>query len=177
MGPAATQIALRGDHRSTGVKRKRELVTQSSRVCDGKDQANGNVILLQRDRELSEFVAVLTELDVPTMDCLSDLPTGEEIEGARLVIATAERLLNSGPPHLSRWPRTLAVIQNPSKTLSTHLSRLGVTMILHRPVHPRALRLLLLHELYRGPEKRERGRTLIGQSVRVGPGLWGPRAC
>ncbi len=175
LGPAPTQIALRGHHRSTGVKRKRELVTQSSHLRDGKDQADGKVILLQRDREFSEFVAVLTELDVPAMDCLSGLPTQEEIKGARLVIATAERLLDSGPPHLSQWPRTLAVIQNPSKTLSTHLSRIGVTMILHRPVHPRALRLLLLHELYRGPEKRERGRTLIGQSVRVGSGLFGTK--
>jgi len=151
-------------------------VTQSSHVRDGKKQADSKVILLQRDRELSEFVAVLTELDVPTVNCLSDLPNREEIQAAQLVIATAERLLDSGPPHLSQWPRTLAVIQNPSKTLSTHLSRIGVTMILHRPIHPRALRLLLLHELYRGPEKRERGRTLIGQSVRVGSGLFGTKA-
>ena len=154
---------------------KRDVVSQSSIIDEDDFQTPSKAILLQRDCELAEFLAVLTELEVQVVNCLSGLPARNELPTARLVIASAERLLESGPPHLSNWPRTFAVIQNPSRTLSAHLVRIGVTMILRRPIHPRTLRLLLLHEFYRGPEKRGGGRTLLGQPVRIGSRLFGSK--
>ena len=106
------------------MKRKRDLVSQSSTIDAEELRAHSRAILLQRDRELSDFAALLTELEVPTLNCVSGLPAREEIATARLVIASAERLLESGPPHLSNWPRTFAVVQNPSRTLSAHLVRI-----------------------------------------------------
>lgn len=58
----------------------------------------------------------------------------------------------------------------------THLSRIGVAMVIRRPIHPRALRLLLLHEIYRGPERRGRKRILIGHPIRIKTGLFRPHA-
>lgn len=134
--------------------------------------APGKVALLQRGQELLEFTQLLDELGIPYESFAEDLPRIEDLQEVRLILASTERLLESGPPHLSNWPRTIAVIQDPSKTLSAHLGRIGVSMILCRPIHPQAMRLILLHEVYRGPEKRVRGRTLIGQPVRLRAGLF-----
>jgi len=49
-------------------------------------------------------------------------------------------------------------------------------MVIRRPIHPRTLRLVLLHEIYQGPERRRRKRTLIGHPIRVGAGLFKQRA-
>lgn len=132
----------------------------------------GRVGLLQRGSELAEFESVLEGLGIPFDRFGSELPRIEDLQDTRVILASTERLLESGPPHLSNWPRTIAIIQDPSKTLSAHLGRIGVSMILCRPIHPHALRLLLLHEVYRGPEKRVRGRTLIGQPIRLKAGLF-----
>ena len=80
--------------------------------------------------------------------------------------------INISAPAIRRWPRTLAVVDDGSKTLAAHLNRIGVAMVIRRPIHPRALRLLLLHELYRGPERRTKKRVLIGHPIRVGVGLF-----
>jgi len=129
-------------------------------------------VLFQRDGELSEFVDLLSELAVPVDEYTSDLPDSEALEAARIAIISGEKLLESGTPDLSLWPRTIAVVDNSSRTLVTHLNRIGVAMVIRRPIHPRALRLLLLHEIYRGPERRGRGRVLIGHPIRIGSGFF-----
>jgi hypothetical protein len=48
--------------------------------------------------------------------------------------------------------------------------RAGVDLVVRRPVHPTALRLLLLHSLYRGPERRVR-RVAVGAPVRFRAGF------
>jgi hypothetical protein len=111
-------------------------------------------------------------MGLPTERCVTGLPDEDQLDGVVLVVATAQRLLESSPPHLSCWPTTIVVVQDTSKTLSAHLHRIGVSMILRQPVHPHALRLLLLHSIYRGPERRTRKRTPIGHPVRVGSGLF-----
>ena len=56
------------------------------------------------------------------------------------------------------------------------LSPVGASLVIRCPIHPRTLRLVLLHKVYRGPERRRRKRTLIGHPVRVGTGLFKQRA-
>jgi hypothetical protein len=51
-----------------------------------------------------------------------------------------------------------------------------VSLVIRRTIHPRALRLVLLHEIYRGPERRQRKRILIGHPVRVRAGLFASKA-
>jgi hypothetical protein len=146
---------------------KRDFVSQST-----PDQAEDRVVLFQRNGELSEFADLLSDLAVSVEDCHGALPDPLALEGARLVVISGRRLLESGAPNLSLWPRTIAVIDDSSRTLVTHLSRAGVAMVIRRPIHPRTLRLLLLHEVYRGPERRKLKRILIGHPIRVGSGLF-----
>lgn len=145
---------------------------ESSNPSSRSSGAANKVILLARDRELSAFGEILDELGLPIERCVTGLPDEDQLEGVVLVVATAQRLLESSPPHLSCWPPTIVVVQDSSKTLSAHLHRIGVSIILCQPVHPQALRLLLLHSIYRGPERRTRKRTPIGRPVRVGSGLF-----
>jgi len=146
-------------------------VTESS-----QEQVNNRAALIQRGDELSEFAELLNELAVP-IDLLGGaLPTADDLADTSIVVVPGSRLIETGTPNLAFWPRTIAVIDDSSKTLVAHLNRLGVAMVIRRPLHPRTLRLLLLHELYRGPERRNRKRTLIGHPIRVGSGLFPQRA-
>jgi hypothetical protein len=102
-------------------------------------------ILIERDGELNEIAALLDSLAVPGERWTGPLPGPESFEGARLVIVAAPRLRASGTPNLQGWPRTIAVAQDSSRTLAAHLGRLGVSLVMRPPIHPRTLRLLLLH--------------------------------
>ena len=138
--------------------------------------ANDHVLLFQGGGEFAEFADVLSDLEVPTDTFTGNFPRPSDLEDACLVIAPGSRLLQTGTPDLRCWPRTFAVIDDASKTLVSQLNRIGVAMVIRRPVHPRALRLLLLHEIYRGPERRDRKRVLIGHPIRIGTGLFKTRA-
>jgi len=141
------------------------------------EQVNSRAVVIQRAGELSEFVQVLEALAVRVeIHDGARMPTPDEISGAAVVVVSGQRLLEGGPPNLSLWPRTLAVADNASKTMLAHLNRVGAAMVIRRPIHPRTLRLVLLHEIYRGPERRKRKRTLIGHPIRVGAGLFKQRA-
>lgn len=151
-------------------------MSQSSATKTDGDDSGAQVILLQRGSELSEFAEILAELGIRVDICTNGRPRAELLEEARLVITPARILIEPGAPNLALWPHTIAVCDDASKTLTASLSRTGASMILHRPIHPRALRLLLLHEIYRGPERRQRKRTLIGTPIRIGGGLFKTRA-
>jgi hypothetical protein len=57
-----------------------------------------------------------------------------------------------------------------ARTLHTILTRSGVELFVRRPVHPSALRLFMLHCLYRGPNRRQNERVSIGTEVPVRTG-------
>ncbi len=137
-----------------------------------KNTAQDRAVLCQRGGELAEFAPLLSELGFTVETHTGDLPGDELLVGARLVIVAGQRLAEGRAPAVQRWPRTIAVVDDGSKTLSAHLNRIGVAMVVRRPIHPRALRLLMLHELYRGPERRIRKRILIGHPIRTGVGLF-----
>ncbi|MEZ4281590.1 MAG: PilZ domain-containing protein [Myxococcota bacterium] len=137
-----------------------------------KPPAADRAILCQRGSELAEFEPLLAELGMSVEIVRGDLPSADAVAGARIVIVAGQRLAEGRPPAVRSWPRTLAVVDDGSRTLAAHLNRIGVAMILRRPIHPRALRLLLIHELYRGPERRGRKRVLIGHPIRAGSGLF-----
>ncbi|MCR9092762.1 MAG: PilZ domain-containing protein [bacterium] len=141
------------------------------------EQVNSRAIVIQRAGELSEFVTILQKLAV-TVEIHDGpgLPSPDEVANASVVIVAGKRLLEGRTPNLSLWPRTLAVADNASKTMLAHLNRVGASLVIRRPIHPRTLRLVLLHQLYRGPERRKRKRTHIGHPIRVGAGLFKQRA-
>lgn len=143
-------------------------MTQSS-----KQSVNPRAVVIATGNELAAVTALLDELAVPTEIWTERaLPMPNDLEGAGLVVVLGRRLIDSGAPVLSLWPRTIAVVDDMSRTLAAHLNRLGVKLIVRRPIHARTLRLVLLHEIYRGPERRRKKRILIGHPIRVGGGLF-----
>jgi hypothetical protein len=129
-------------------------------------------VVFQENGELAEFVDLLSELAVPVEERSTAAIDFNDLEGARLIAISGRQLIEAGPKNVRQWPRTIAVIDDSSRTLVTHLSRIGVSMVIRRPIHPRALRLLLLHEIYTGPERRVRRRILIGHPIRIIAGLF-----
>lgn len=130
------------------------------------------VIVCQRGRELADVAELLTQLGAQVEVVSGPLPALEKMAAAALVVISGQRLGEQKSPPVRRWRRTLAIVDDAGKTLSAHLARIGVGMIVRRPIDPRTLRLILLHELYRGPERRVKRRVMIGQSIRAGVGLF-----
>jgi hypothetical protein len=75
--------------------------------------------------------------------------------------------LRSGAPQAVR----IAVLDRNTRSLRQLVRRSGFDLVVRRPVHPTVLRLLLLHALYRGPERRSR-RVPIGVPIRFRAGLF-----
>ncbi len=136
----------------------------------------GRAVVIQRRNELAECVQLLEELGVETRTVDGPLPSPEDLSDVAVVVLHGKRLAEARTPNLSLWPRTIAVVDESSRTMLAHLNRLGVALTVRRPIHRRTLRLLLLHELYRGPERRRRKRILIGNPIRVSAGLFKQRA-
>ena len=134
--------------------------------------ATDRAVLCQRAGELADFVPLLAELGMRVEIHDGELPSPEALAGARLVVVAGQRLSEGRAAAIRHWPRTLAVVDDGSRTLAAHLNRLGVAMVVRRPIHPRTLRLLILHQLYCGPERRGKRRIPIGQPIRAGAGLF-----
>jgi hypothetical protein len=122
--------------------------------------------LLVHDGELGDVRALLDDLGV-AVDEHRGLPTPDAVGAAAdLTIASARRMLELATEPFARRALRIAVLGNDSRTLRTLLQRAGIDLLVRRPVHPAALRLLILHALYRGPEKRRTDRVLVGFPVR-----------
>jgi hypothetical protein len=126
--------------------------------------------LLLHDGELADVRGLLGELGVEVFEARR--PDGADLAQAWDVLVTTPRLV---PPfEAGRGPggRTrIAVLPEESRALSARLRRGDVDFVVRRPVHPDALRLLLLGALYRGPEKRRAPRVCVGAPVKVRVGL------
>ncbi len=123
--------------------------------------------LLVHDGELSDIGALLMELGISVGE-RKGLPTpGDAAAVWDLVIATPMRMLEF--PVGARGAR-VAILTADSKTLRAMLIRAGIDLIVRRPVHPEALRLLLIYTLYSGPEKRRADRVAVGFPVRYRTG-------
>jgi hypothetical protein len=115
-------------------------------------------------RELRDVCALLSELGVPYEERRTTGP-GCDGDPWRLVVATPQRVLELRASGVGDGASVLAVCDGFSKTLAAKLAQARVHYVLRRPAHPAALRLLLLHALYRGPEKRRFRRVSVGAPV------------
>ena len=68
-------------------------------------------------------------------------------------------------------PVRIAIVSEDSGTLRATLRQMGFTFLVRRPVHPVALRLLLLHALYQGTERRAKRRVPLGYRVSLKIGM------
>ncbi len=129
-------------------------------------------MLLHHDGELSDLARLMDDLGAHYTERIGPFVQSDVGDGYDVVFATPRRILQMAScPKVSRATR-IAVLEGDSKTLRSHLRRISVDMMIRRPVHPAALRLFLLHTLYRGPERRNRRRVTIGARVRFRTGLF-----
>lgn len=122
--------------------------------------ASNRKVLLLHDGELRDVRQVIEGLGAQVSDNVGpDAPARWD-----LAIATPRYLQAissvSGDSHFRR----IAFVDDESKTLRTLIRRTGVQIVVRRPVHPAALRLLIVHCLYRGPERRK-PRIASGEQV------------
>ena len=130
-------------------------------------------ILLVDDGELDDVRDLLTELG-EDFCALRGGAIPEHLEPPEdLFIASARRALaaRDWPPESGTGPARLAIVGEDSNTLRQMLRRFGFDFLVRRPVHREALRLLILHCLFHGEEKRSEPRAAIGREVAYRTGM------
>lgn len=128
-------------------------------------------VLLHHDGELADVRELLDELGAPYVERLGAAEEHERTGTWDLIIASPRRILHFRPDATGCAARRIAILDGDSRTLRAHLQRMHVDWMVRRPVHPAALRLLILHALYRGPERRRKRRVSVGAEVRYRSGL------
>jgi hypothetical protein len=130
--------------------------------------------LLIHDGELADVSALLASLEIPFVERLGAESQDDRQTCWDLVIASAKRILDLQLAKSAAPPTQIAILAHDARTLRSSLRRTGTTLMVRRPVHPAALRALVVHSLYRGPEKRRSTRVNVGAPVRIKVG-WRPR--
>ena len=130
------------------------------------------VVLILHDGELDDIRPIFDSLGVPSLERRGrPLPADAEI-GWDLVIAPPQKLLDLTSERGMPVGRIrVAVADGDSHTLRAIMNRANVDFFVRRPVHPVALRKLLVQSLYRGSEKRRSRRLSVGVPVRFRTGL------
>lgn len=123
-------------------------------------------LLLLHDGELADVRAVAESLGARVVECApAEAPPDWDV-----LVASARHARDTYLRSTRLRAVRVAVLESSSRTLRNLVRRAGMDLIVRRPVHPTALRLLLLHALYRGPERRSR-RVAVGAPVRFRTGL------
>ncbi len=133
------------------------------------DSPSGEILLIH-DGELADVHELLDRLDVSFREEASQTISVGAYLGAGLVISTPTYLLERLRDGEAGGPERIVVMEGNSRTLRSMLARGSIEWIVCRPVHPIALRLLIVHCIYRGPEKRKTRRVSVGAEVRIQTG-------
>jgi hypothetical protein len=136
-------------------------------------------VLLLDDGELDDVQKMLEGLGVPFGRIRGGAIARSTPAPKDLLIATPRRIdsVKTAVSETGAEPPVRVVIVNEdSNTLREHLRKIGFDFLVRRPVHPEALRLLLLHCLYQGEEKRVEPRVAIGYEISFRAGLLNRKA-
>src|SRR5690606_29394194 len=116
-------------------------IAEDARGLVAIEVSQRNVLLLH-DGELADVRALVEDLGVRAIEARE--PPGEDYEFA-VVLASARHLREVH--RVGRGPQVvrIAVLDHDARTLRALCRRAGVDLIVRRPVHPLAVRLLLLH--------------------------------
>jgi hypothetical protein len=139
--------------------------------------ARSPAVLLLDDGELVDVQTLLEEIRVPYGRVRGGAIAQRTPPPTRLLVATPRRveavpLPASGTDSLVR----IVVVGEESPSLRAKLREVGFDYLVRRPVHREALRLLLLHCLYTGQERRSEPRIPVGFEVSFRTGLLPRRA-
>jgi len=121
-------------------------------------------MLVVDDGELNDIVALLDQMGVEFAHLRGAAIPQQVAPPGRVIVTTARRAMLT-----KDWPRSspyrIAVVTEDSNTLRAMLRRVGFDLLLRRPIHDVALRLVLLRALYAGEEKRREERVAIGLEI------------
>ncbi|HEX2483753.1 MAG TPA: PilZ domain-containing protein, partial [Myxococcota bacterium] len=131
-------------------------------------------VLVSHDGELADVCQILRELGAAFAERVGPPPVVDLAGRWDLVVATPMRVARLACALARPETRALVVAEPGTRAAGRRLHQIGVDWIANRPVHPAALRLLLQHALYRGPERRHSRRVTVGLPVRYRAG-WLPR--
>jgi hypothetical protein len=152
-----------------------QLTVSAAQTAKNEDQVSAEAshpkILLLHDDELEDIRTLLHEFSFPFVERGGDPTEVDRATEWELIISSQKRLRAFKDSKTMQNARCIAVIDNDSRKLRSNASSHGVDFVLSRPVHSAALRLLILHCVYRGPEKRRQGRVSAGARVQVRSGL------
>ena len=132
-------------------------------------------VLLLDDGELDDIQTMLEELDAGFGRVRGGAIAQDTPAPTKLLITTPRRIETVAMPEpdseqadgLTR----IVVVNEDSVTLRARLREIGFDYLVRRPVHPEALRLLLLHGLYSGDERRDEPRVPVGFEISFRSGL------
>lgn len=130
----------------------------------------GPNLLLLHDGELCDIEELLGDLGLVCTERLDGATPADLRAGWDLVIGTAPRMIEFEEALPWGASMRIAILDRASRTLQKELQRADIEFLVRQPVHPEALRLLFLHVLYRGPEKRGHERVSIGAPIRFRTG-------
>jgi hypothetical protein len=137
-------------------------------------------VLLLHDGELNDVRELLDELGADYLHLRGgEIP--ERVDPpTKLLIATARRAMTAGKwsagPGALHQPCKIGIVAEDSNTLRSMLRRIGFDLLVRRPVHPYALRLLILRALYTGDERRRESRIPVGYEISYRSGVRRKRA-
>lgn len=132
-------------------------------------------VLLLDDGELEDVQETLAELDASYGRIRGGAITPGTPPPRKLLVTTPRRMDAVDLDGADAVVR-IVVVEEDSPTLRAHLRAVGFDYLVRRPVHPEALRLLLMRCLYSGNEKRREPRVPVGLEVSFRTGLLPRRA-
>lgn len=127
------------------------------------DSGSLPVVRVADDGELGDVRQLLDQLGVEW------LPADEETgRPTALLIATPQRALGGrgGGAQAAQAPFRIVVAEKMTRGLQREIERSRPDFLVSRPFHAAALRLLILHALYVGPERRGSARIALSTAVR-----------
>ncbi len=132
-------------------------------------------VLLVDDGELDDVRELLDTLGIDFARLRGGAVPSRVAPPRDLFLATMRRSkLARAWPHASDGtlrPVRIAFVQEDSVTARATLRRMGFSYLVRRPIHPAALRLLILRALYRGEERRSDARVPIGFDISLRSGM------
>ncbi|MCH7600271.1 MAG: PilZ domain-containing protein [Myxococcales bacterium] len=129
-------------------------------------------ILLLHDKELSDIRNLLEGLGFAFVERMGGPIDVDYRTRWDLIVSSQKRLSFFTSEEIEQDTRRIAIIDNDSRTLRAMLQRVGVDYIVARPVHAAAIRLLVLHCIYKGPERRRQTRVTVGAKIQLRSGLF-----
>ncbi|MGI9592388.1 MAG: PilZ domain-containing protein, partial [Myxococcota bacterium] len=129
-------------------------------------------VLLLDDGELDDVQAILDDCQISYGRVRGGAIVPNTPAPNRLLVTTPRRIeaVQFGDAQATDLVR-IVVVSEDSPTLRAQLRAVGFDYLVRRPVHPEALRLLLLHCIYQGEERRAEPRIPVGLHVSFRTGL------